>query len=107
MKRRNHNWTEREIGKLKFAYSTGGMAQARKDLPHLTPSQITSRATKLGLKAPRARISAMTYGHLEPLAPENEHPGDHDAQRVIHYPVGSWKADVPAVRWVFDLGVAA
>lgn len=103
-----HVWTDAEINKLRYYYSTGGSGAALKALPHLTINQITSRARKLGVKAPcfgqnrREEI----YRNLTPIDPDTVTETEWDNPRVIHRPAGSWKAEVPAVRSVFDLGVA-
>ena len=50
--------------------------------------------------------SADIYRRLAPLDPESCQPDERDNAIVVRRGVGQWKADVPAVRWVFDLGVA-
>lgn len=104
-KRPNHVWTERELSTLDFVYPIGGVIGAREALPHLTASQITSRATKRGLRAPKMRLDVnRKYTNLTPLAPADDRPSALDVPTVVRRGLGQWKADIPAVRWVFDLG---
>lgn len=101
--RGHHIWTDTENGKLAYAYPIGGVDAARRLLPHLSDSQITSRAKKLGLRAPTH--TARFYARLSPLDPANDRPTTSDMRKVIRKGVGEWKAEVPAIRWVFDLGL--
>ena len=45
------------------------------------------------------------WASLAPLDPESVEPSKWDNPIVQHKGVGQWKAEIPAVRWVFDLGV--
>lgn len=56
------------------------------------------------------RISARslrTYANLKPLAPEDDQQQNELMPKHIRTPAGQWKADIPSVRWVFDLGANA
>lgn len=103
-----HVWTSDELNKLRYHYSAGGSSAAREALPHLTLQQIISRARKLGVKAPNfgKYRREETYRNLTPLDPDTTPETEWDNPRVVHRPVGQWKAAIPAVRSVFDLGVA-
>lgn len=86
-----HKWTEQELGKLAHYYRIGGVGAVRKVMPHLTDAQISGRAKR--------------WASLAPLDPESVEPSKWDNPIVQHKGVGQWKAEIPAVRWVFDLGV--
>lgn len=100
-----HKWTEQELGKLAHCYSIGGVGAVRKVMPHLTDAQISGRAKKLGIDAPTINHrQAKMWASLAPLDPESVEPSKWDNPIVQHKGVGQWKAEIPAVRWVFDLG---
>ena len=88
-------WTPEADDALRRIYPTQGMEGALLAFPGRTRKSIKNRACQLRLRSPKNPHVLETTTEWFDMPCE---------QRVI--PVGQWKAEIPAVRSVFDLAEA-
>lgn len=81
-------------------YPTGGVDAVRAAAPWMTVSSVYNRASLLGIK----RIGPPLHVEAPEPEPVERDPLPFQQARV---PAGQWRAEVPRVRWVFDLGSGA
>jgi len=98
-------WTPDDKKRLVSAYQRGGIAAARAAFPGVHDSNLRSRLRDEGV---RVLVNARTeelYARLTPLAPADDRPSAYDQPIVVRKGVGQWSAEIPRIRWVFDLAV--
>jgi len=101
---RYHKYTHQEDLIIMKVYPKLGIQGTREFLPHLTDERCRKRARTLGVSAPQGSPKARSrYASLKPLDPEAVLPSKWDNPIIKHKAVGQWKAEIPTVRWVFDL----
>lgn len=103
-------WTPDMEQRLIRAVKRGGYTQALReflpDFPEMTLNTLKTKGRKLDIEVPMLERQERYYARLAPLSPADDRPSAYDEPRVVRKGVGQWKADAPAVRWVFDLGIA-
>lgn len=108
----NHRGVTVDKGYLKRVvqtyYPEGGVDAVRAVAPWLTVSSVYAHAARVGVK--RLPPSQRTeQPPPPPAAPELSLDPEPDTfpPKQVRVPAGQWRAEVPHVRWVFDLGVGA
>ncbi len=108
---KRERWTQVEDAVVVRLANNGGVDAIALELKHRTYADITNRVARLkknGTISPKGHLQQMaeTYAKLQPLDPESCQPDPRDNAIVVRRGVGQWRAEIPRVRWVFDLGVA-
>lgn len=104
-------WTEDRISRLVHAYSVGGTQGAMVEFPGMPAYLLRNTALRFGAKAPSnlpGKQPPLSAERIEDLKRRIENSvleeSAHDYPKQIIRPVGTWRADIPKVRSVFDLG---
>lgn len=108
MARTTKAWTPEACRVLARAYRAGGLKAAQLAFPSTPLGAIKAQVARLKEidKDTTQNRTLKLYASLAPLAPEDEKESPWDHPKRVVKRQGEWKADIPAVRWVFDLGVS-
>lgn len=99
-------WTRADELKLAKVYRAKGIRAALQVFPGLSDTAIRAKVKRLNVQRGGQKAKSLDrYGSLAPLAPEDEQESAWDKPRQVRKATGQWKADIPKVRWVFDLGL--